>query len=198
MLYTSRPSAIAIRQSRQSQLIVPLEMVCMKFKYKKMVYRFMAAGMLLTMSWGCAHPKVATDLEKYINQGILKIAPLETQALADYAAVVGANYTNDQAVYEALRYQVIPLYDQFLFALKEIKPQSQDVVQLHGVYRRGAETMLRGFEAKLLGLETGSVSLILEGNAAIEKGRIQTERWRTRLFALFRKYDVLHKKNNNT
>jgi len=158
----------------------------------------MAAGMLLTISWGCAHHKVATDLETYINQGILQIAHLETQALADYAAVVGANYTTNQAVYEALRYQVIPLYDQFLFALKEIKPQSQDVVKLHAVYLRGAETMLRGFEAKLLGLKTGSTALILEGNTAIEKGRIQTERWRARLYALFRKYDVLHKKNNNT
>jgi hypothetical protein len=86
-----------------------------------------------------------------------------------------------------------------VFALNEIKPRSQEVVQLHAVYRRGAETMLRGFEAKLLGLETESVALILEGNAAIEKGRIQTERWRTRLFALFRKYDVTHnKKGNNT
>ncbi len=152
---------------------------------------------LLIACLGCAHQKISSDLAAYVNHGVLKIADMESQALADYAAVVGANYTSDQAVYEALRYQVVPLYGQFLVALKDITPQTNEVKQLHALYLRGSETMLYGFETKLLGLETGRVPLILEGNAAIEKGRVQTERWRMRLFAFFRKYEIHYKKGNN-
>jgi len=154
-------------------------------------------GFTLLVASGCTHQKIASDLAAYVNDGILKVADLEAQALDEYAAVVGANYTTDQAVYDALRYQVVPIYGQFLAALKGITPRTREVTQLHGLYLRGAETMLHGFETKLLGLETGRVALILEGNAGIEKGRSQTERWRSRLFTYFHKYKINYKKGNN-
>ncbi len=157
----------------------------------------MSCFALLMACGGCANQQIASDLADYVNNGILKVADMETQALADYAAVVGTNYTSDQAVYDALRNNVVPLYGHFLMALKDIVPQTNAVRQLHALYLRGAETMLQGFETKLLGLETGRVILILEGNAAIEKGRAQTERWRARLFTYFRKYEIDHKKGNN-
>jgi len=172
-------------------------MISMKSRIKRICFILLSSSVLLVACYGCAHQKITSDLAAYVNDGILRVADMETQALADYAAVVGVNYTSDQAVYEALRDQVVPLYEQFLVALKDITPQTSEVKQLHTLYLRGAETMLFGFQTKLLGLETGRVTLILEGNAAIEKGRDQTERWRARLFTYFRKYEIRYKKGNN-
>lgn len=169
----------------------------MKLQIKKISLIVLSSFALLFVCGGCANQKVASDLAAYVNDGILKVADMETQALAAYAGVVGTNYTSDQAVYDVLRHNVVPLYGQFLIALKDITPQTSEVRQLHALYLRGAEIMLQGFETKLLGLETGRVSLILEGNAAIEKGRVQTERWRARLFTYFHKYEIDHKKGNN-
>ena len=153
--------------------------------------------MVICCLWGCAHHKIASDLAKYINDDILSIAPLENRALSTYASVVGDNYSTDQAVYDALRHEVVPVYGQFVRALKSIRPKTDEVDSLHSLYINGAETMMHGFETKLTGLETGSMALIIEGNSSIEKGRSQTERWRTRLKTYYRKYGVEYKKANN-
>jgi hypothetical protein len=146
---------------------------------------------------GCARYRIASDLANYVNNGILAIADLEAEALAAYAAVIGENYTTDLAVYEALQYQVVPRYGQFLTALKRIQPETHDVRRLHGLYVRGAEAVLAGFKTKRRGLAIGSAALVLDGNASIERGRQETERWRTQLYAYFRKYNVIYKKGNN-
>jgi len=158
--------------------------------YRQLIGLWAAAFLLLGSLVGCANQRIASDLKTYVNDGILSVADLEARALADYAAVVGSNYTSDLAVYQALRYQVVPQYESFLLALKDMAPHTREVIQLHALYVRGAETMLHGFEIKLRGLENGNVALIMEGNAAIEKGRVQTERWRARIDTLFKKYAV--------
>ena len=67
--------------------------------------------------------KVAADLLTYWNQGLINIAELEKTSLEKYASVIGENYTTDDDLYTVLKDQVIPVYDRFYAALREIRPE---------------------------------------------------------------------------
>jgi hypothetical protein len=140
--------------------------------------------------FSCATDKVARDLVIYVNQGILGIAELERSSLKRYASVRGENYTTDQRVYEALRDDVIPQYKRFLDLLREIKPETEEIRRLHGIYIRGAEYLCKGFKTKMLGLEKKDEHLIRLGNEQIEKGREENERWRNELLALNKAHNI--------
>jgi hypothetical protein len=143
---------------------------------------------------GCATDKVAMDLVDYVNQGVLNIAELEKQSLERYASVTGKDYTTDERVYEALKVDVIPQYKLFLDSLRKIRPKTEEVNKLHGVYVRGAEYLYRGFRTKMLGLEKKDAYLIRAANENIEKGRMENEKWRNMLMDLNKKHGVVEKK----
>jgi len=131
--------------------------------------------------WGCATDRVALDLIKYVNQDILDIAQLEQKALESYASVTGKNFISNSNVYEALKDDVIPHYRQFIDLLRDIHPKTQEVQELHGIYIRGTEALYRGFREKMFGLKTRDAHLIRAANGQIEKGRVETDKWRKEL-----------------
>lgn len=144
---------------------------------------------------GCARYRVASDLVEYVNLDILGIAEVETQALAAYAAVVGDNYTTDEAVLTALRERTVPQYTRFFSLLRDIQPDTEEIRRIHALYVQGAGLMLEGFRLKWAGLERGRFDLVLDGNHKIESGRRETEQWREALEAAYGTYKV-HKKKN--
>jgi hypothetical protein len=139
---------------------------------------------------GCATDKIGLELVEYVNHGILNISQLEIKALESYGAVTGANYTTDQAVSNALKNEVIPLYGRFAALLKQVGMQSDEVRQLHALYVNGAEMIYSGFKAKLQALENKDAALMQGANAQIENGRMQTEKWRAQLMALYEAHGV--------
>lgn len=139
---------------------------------------------------GCATDQVAINLVEYTNQGILNIGELEREALAQYASVIGENYTTDQRVYDALKAKVIPLYQRFLEGLRNIDPVDEEIRRVHGIYLRGAESLLDGFKTKMLGIEIGNKNIIIQGNEKIVKGREEVKKWRLQLIELYKKYGV--------
>jgi hypothetical protein len=150
---------------------------------------FLSSG-LFALVIGCVLFGGGPDVMNYVNQDILGIAELERVALNRYASVTGKNYTSDQAVYIALKNNIIPPYKRFLELLREIKPQRQELEQLHVLYIRGAELTYRGFKAKMLGIETKDRLLIRLGNAKIDKGRKEIGKWRQGLIDLYKKYGL--------
>jgi hypothetical protein len=136
---------------------------------------------------GCATDKVARDLADYVNLGVLGIAELEQKSLTQYASVTGGNYTTDDRVLETLRDHVIPLYKRFLDGLRNLRPQTEEVKQLHKIYIFSAESLYEGFREKLVGIETKDENIIRSANAKIEKGRAENERWRKELGTLAEK-----------
>lgn len=145
---------------------------------------------LFIISTGCAGKNIAADLVSYVNQGILDISGLETQALKKYTSVTGGNYTSDSAVYETLKNDVIPVYKNFFERLKSIRTETEDVEKLHAIYVKGAETMYNGFVAKKQALESKDGSRMSYANGQIEKGRAETERWRGKLLDLCKIHGV--------
>ena len=139
---------------------------------------------------GCAVNTVGPDLVDYVNQGILNISQLETRAFESYASVTGTNYTADEAVYNALKDEVIPIYERYLHLLKNIYAQTEDVTELHLIYIQGAEMIDRGFRAKMSGIENKDESLVIRGNEEIEKGYAVTEKWRSKLTDLCKIHGV--------
>jgi hypothetical protein len=141
----------------------------------------------------CATDRATMDLVKYVNQDILDIAQLEQKALESYASVTGKNYTTNARVYKALKDDVIPHYRQFVDLLRDINPKTQEVRELHGIYIRGTEYLYKGFREKMFGLEIRDVYLVRAANTQIEKGRVETDRWRKELADLCRHYGVAEK-----
>lgn len=133
------------------------------------------------------------DLVNYVNQGILHIGQLERTALEAYASVTGEHFTSAAAVRAALQDVVLPNYGRFLQLLREIRPKEEEIRRLHGIYVRGAEKMYSGFRTKRLGIERGDETVIEKANREIEAGRVETEKWRETLAALYRKYGIVEK-----
>lgn len=156
---------------------------------RSLVFGILVLAVCLAVT-GCGANRVGQGISDYVNKDILPISELETRALARYASVVGKNYTSDEAVYDALKNDVIPLYERFLNDLKRIRPTEKEVVRLHGLLVSGAENIYQGFRLKMVGIEQKDDSIIRAGNSKIEEGRKENERWREELIASAKKHGV--------
>jgi hypothetical protein len=132
----------------------------------------------------CAVDPKKENLVNYVNRDMLSIAQIEVVAFERYAAVTGKNYTTDQAVYEALRDEVIPVYKRFTQLLNQIKPDDEEVARIHGLYVKGSRRILKGFELKLFGIADKDEGVITLGNKKIDAGIRQNLEWREQVLAL--------------
>jgi hypothetical protein len=146
--------------------------------------------MLSVVLIGCATDPVAIDLTNYVNQGVLQIAELEQKSLERYASVTGPNYKSDEEVYGTLDKWVIPLYTRFLDGLRKLRPETQEVRELHRVYIMGSESLLDGFKTLRMAIELKDPSLIRSVNEKLKNGRLENERWRRELAGLANKYGL--------
>jgi hypothetical protein len=162
-------------------------------KYKTCLFSTILLGLFL-FTGSCATNPVSSDLIDYVNQEIIGIVELERRSLASYASVIGKNFTTAERVSEALKNDVIPQYGRFVELLREITPETEEVMKLHRIYVRGAEDILSGFKAKRVGIETKQEPLIRTANRQIEKGRIETEKWRKELTKMYQQYGLVEKK----
>jgi protein involved in polysaccharide export with SLBB domain len=135
-------------------------------------------------------PRMGLDLVDYVNRGLTSIEELEKNALDRYDSVTGKNYFTDEKVYDALRNDIIPEYERLVDLLRDVKPKTMEVMELHLIYIRNSEDILGGFRAKMLGLDKKDAQLIKAANKQIEDGRRANEKWREELANLLKKYGV--------
>lgn len=151
-----------------------------------------AAGLWLPIC-GCSKDRMAFELARYVNQGILNISELEQKPLERYASVTGDNYTTDERVYDTLKNFVLPYYGRFVASLHEIHPRSEELKRVHKTYIHGAELIYEGFRMKAAGLENRDAVIIRFANEKIEMGRIKTGQWRKEILALYQAHGVIKK-----
>ena len=132
----------------------------------------------------------ANDIVNYVNQGLIAISELEEKSLESYASVTGENATTDKKLFETLRDFVVPTYKRFVTGLRNIKPENQEVQQVHAIYIKAAESRLDGFQTIMIGLENKDLNIIQQGNKMLEEGSIGIEKWRTNLNELYKKHGV--------
>ncbi|MCF8062110.1 MAG: hypothetical protein K9M82_06305 [Deltaproteobacteria bacterium] len=154
----------------------------------------MALVAILLLKPGCATDPTTMELATYVNQEILGIAELEQKALYHYASVTGENFTSTRAVIESLREHVIPLYGRFHDMLMQIHPRTDEVRRIHRLFLMGSTHLLRGFEDKLIGLESGEDRVVRQANRMIETGREENERWRHELMAALQEHGLREEK----
>ena len=123
-------------------------------------------------------------LANYVNHDILAIAQIEFAAFERYAAVTGKNYTSDEAVYRALRDEVIPVYKRFTHLLNRVSLEDEEVARVHGLYLKGSKKILKGFELKLHGIADKDDTVTILGNKKIDEGIRGTLAWRDQILAL--------------
>jgi len=141
--------------------------------------------------FGCAATSpAAIDLANYVNQGVLRISELEQKSLERYASVTGPNFKSNEELYDALKERVIPLYSRFVAELRKIRPETDEVKNLHRIYIGASTSMLDGFKMLMIAIETKEFDMIPSVNEKIERGRIENERWRRELVALSKRYKI--------
>ncbi|MCP3954853.1 MAG: hypothetical protein GY697_21925 [Desulfobacterales bacterium] len=152
-----------------------------------MIFR-QIGGLLLALTVligaGCAVDPKKEALANYVNQDMLSIAQIEVVAFERYAAVTGKNYTTDQAVYNTLRDEVIPVYERFSYLLNQIRIEDEAVARAHGFYLKGSKTILKGFKLKLHGIAGKDETVIILGNRKINAGIEENLKWREQVLAL--------------
>lgn len=154
--------------------------------------RFICLGLILLMA-GCTSFRKASDLIEYVNQDILAVSKLELKAFKHYAALTGENFTTNAAAVEVLKNDVIPAYGRFLYLLRKIEPQTDEVGRLHAILIRGSEIIYNGFKIKLTGHERQDENLIRIADGEIRKGVKETFKWRQGITTLYKKYNLAQK-----
>jgi hypothetical protein len=154
----------------------------------------------LTLFASCAVKPKQESLANYVNRDILSIGQIELEAFQRYAAVTGKNYTTDQAVYNALKNEVIPVYKRFAHLLNQIQipPDDMELAKAHGYYRKGSKKILKGLEMKLHGIEAKNEVLISLGNQRINAGIQDTLKWRDQILNLKESRDLLSLKRDKS
>jgi len=142
------------------------------------------AAIAISHIGGCAVDPKKESLANYVNHDILAIASIESVAFERYAAVTGKNYTTDQAVYIALRDEVIPVYKRFNHLLNRVDLEDEEVARVHGLYLKGSRKVLKGFELKLYGIADKDEAVIILANKQIDEGIKKTLTWRDQVLAL--------------
>lgn len=130
-------------------------------------------------------------MANYVNHDILAIASIESVAFERYAAVTGKNYTTDEAVYVALRDEVIPVYKRFTHLLNRISIEDEEVARVHGHYLKGSRKILKGFELKLHGIADKDDMVTILGNQRIDAGIREALVWRREILALAEERNLL-------
>jgi hypothetical protein len=162
-----------------------------QFRTKLRFIKGLILILLPTSLFGCAATSpAAIDLANYVNQGVLRYSELEKKSLERYASVTGANFKSNEELYDALKERVIPLYSRYVAELRKIRPETDEVRNLHWIYIHGSTSMLDGFKMLMIAIETKQFDMIPSVNESIERGRLESERWRRELVALSKRYQI--------
>ncbi|MBN8577252.1 MAG: hypothetical protein J0L66_09925 [Cytophagales bacterium] len=139
----------------------------------------------------CSPTPVQQDLINYINVEMPKVATLESEALEAYESISGANYQNDSTMYYTITETVLPKYEEFYALLKDIKPATEDVNQLHAKYLQAAEDQLQAFKLILDAIEKQDPQIIIAANKDLAEGRALLTTWRASLDSACAKHQVV-------
>lgn len=155
-----------------------------------------AAFLFLTMVFlsGCGGDPVKDDLLNYVNKEMKDAVKFEKKAISTYEGVTGANYTDDQTLYDALMNDVIPNYNELIKELDAANIKTDEVRKIHELYIEGADLQFKAFTKIKQALEEQDVNLIHEANDMLADARKQLREYRTKLEKLAKEHEVKLKK----
>ncbi|WP_318508989.1 hypothetical protein [Bacillus sp. T3] len=144
---------------------------------------------------GCFNDPIQDELLQYLNSDLTTAHKLEKKAVSAYEGVTGANFTNDQVLYETLKNEVIPNYEKFLDELNSVKIENTELKEIHDIYLEGAKLQYEAFTIIIKALETQDPVLITKANEKLKKGRKLIEDYVNKLEQLAKDHKVTIDKN---
>ncbi len=66
-----------------------------------------------------------------------------------YEDVTGPNYTDDQTLYDALKVEIIPAYNQYIEDLESVKVETDELRKIHEDYIEAANIQESAFSQSL-------------------------------------------------
>jgi len=157
---------------------------------KKLTLCLVSMLTFLVLLTGCGSNPVQKDLLSYINDFIVPMAPEETKILANYESVTGANYTDDEALYDMLMDTIIPAYRDYSGKLKTINPETPEVRELHEQYIALSVIQQSAFIGIADAVEKQDLGLVNEANAKLEQASKLAREFQTKLKDMAKKYNV--------
>jgi hypothetical protein len=126
---------------------------------------------MLLIYLGISYDSVQKDLLNYVNIELPVASSLEDAAIKVYENVTGDNYKNDKEVYSTIKYIVLPCYEQFIERLEAIRPETDELKEVHELYIKAAKAQHNAFMLAELAISNGSDEMINRANEKIEEAK---------------------------
>ncbi|TWD95725.1 hypothetical protein FB550_11287 [Neobacillus bataviensis] len=139
---------------------------------------------------GCFSDPVQDDLLNYVNKEMKQAGKLEAAAVSAYEGVSGANYQDDQTMYDALTKEVIPNYNKFIKELDSVNIETDELQEIHEIYIEGADIQYKAFVTIKQALEEQDPALVQEANDMLADARDHIRDYKNKLNKLAKDHDV--------
>lgn len=134
-------------------------------------------------------PSVKKDFINYYTE-LMKIRPIETEAVNAYGNVTGSNYSNDSILYNTLINTVIPKYTLFANSLQNIRPKTDEVQSLHKTYIEATKFIIEHYDGVLIGVQKQDINLITKANEKMELGIGKIKDFKSLFNSILKKYNI--------
>ena len=139
---------------------------------------------------GCFSDPVQDDLLVYLNEELAAISHLEKEALTAYESVTGVNYTSDQELYDTLKFEVIPTYQEFSTKLEAITVETEELREIHEGYINAVNLQYNAFVKVTIALEELDLGKIEEANSMLDEARTLLRDFKYNIEQLAKEHDV--------
>ncbi|MFK9092156.1 hypothetical protein [Bacillus salipaludis] len=157
-------------------------------RLKKWLFVFVLP--LIFLLSGCLGDPVQDDLVNYVNHEMKDAGKLESSAVSAYESVTGANYQDDQQLYDVLLNEVIPTYSEFVRELDSVNIETDEVKKIHEIYIQGADIQFNAFAKIKQALEEQNAGLVQEANDMLADARKHIRDYKNKLTKLAKEHDV--------
>lgn len=138
----------------------------------------------------CGKDPIRDDLINYLDVQLPKIISLEAAAGNDFTNVTGDQYKGDAIMLKALQEKIIPEYNKFLSGLKKIKPETDEVQEIHIKYIEGATEINNGFIFLAQGLREKNQDVVVRGNFMVDDGASKIREVNRLIGLLAKKHEI--------
>jgi DNA repair ATPase RecN len=160
--------------------------------------KYILAGFLLLLFFlsGCGDP-VQDDLLDYVNEKMPALGKEEMKIVGKYEDVTGPNYKDDQTLYDALKVEIIPAYNEYIEDLESVKIETNELRKIHEDYIEAANIQASAFLTIVTALENQDSGLINEANQKLNTTRKIMRDYQNDVEKLAKKHDVKLEKNKD-
>lgn len=133
---------------------------------------------------------VEDDLINYIDISLPPLSKAKIEAISPYEkALLEENYTYE-SLYFILSKDVIPKYSEFINSLENISIVTDEVDNLHKIYKKAANTQYEGLIMLKDGLKKKNNKFVEDANTILRHSAKYQEEFYNELHKLMKKYDI--------